>query len=64
MAKAAKLAVAPANATIPDSPRYAAPPGPFRRLGLYGLEAIAPVLLAALATEEPLLLIGALENCD
>jgi MoxR-like ATPase len=34
------------------------PPGVFRRLGLYGLEGIAPVLLAALATEEPLLLIG------
>jgi len=59
MAKAAKLAVAPANATIPDSPPPAAPHGPFRHLGLYGLEGIAPVLLAALATEEPLLLIGA-----
>ena len=32
--------------------------GPFKRLGLQGLEGIAPVLLAALATEEPLLLIG------
>ena len=31
---------------------------PFRRLGLYGLGGIAPVLVAALATEEPLLLIG------
>jgi len=29
-----------------------------RRLGLYGLEPLTPVLLAALATEEPLLLIG------
>ena len=33
-------------------------PGPFKRLGLQGLDGIAPVLLAALATEEPLLLIG------
>jgi hypothetical protein len=33
-------------------------PGVFKRLGLYGLEGIAPVLVAALATEEPLLLIG------
>ena len=56
MAKAAKLAVAPANIPALAPP---APPGPFRRLGLYGLEGIAPVLLAALATEEPLLLIGA-----
>ncbi len=31
---------------------------PFAALGLHGLERIAPVLLAALATEEPLLLIG------
>ena len=31
---------------------------PFKRLGLYGLGVIAPVLVAALATEEPLLLIG------
>jgi len=31
---------------------------PFKRLGLQGLEGIAPVLVAALATEEPLLLIG------
>ena len=30
----------------------------FRRLGLYGLGRIAPVLLAALVTEEPLLLVG------
>ena len=30
----------------------------FKRLGLHGLEPIAPVLVAALATEEPLLLIG------
>ncbi len=31
---------------------------PFKRLGAQGLEGIAPILLAALATEEPLLLIG------
>ena len=31
---------------------------PFKRLGLQGMNGIAPVLLAALATEEPLLLIG------
>lgn len=33
-------------------------PSPFKKLGLYGLEGIAPIILAALATEEPLLLIG------
>jgi MoxR-like ATPase len=33
-------------------------PCPFKRLGLQGLQGIAPVLVAALATEEPLLLIG------
>jgi MoxR-like ATPase len=32
--------------------------GLFGALGLQGLEALAPVLVAALATEEPLLLIG------
>ncbi len=32
--------------------------GVFAALGLHGLERIAPVLLAALATDEPLLLIG------
>ena len=32
--------------------------GPFWALGLQGLDALAPVLVAALATEEPLLLIG------
>lgn len=31
---------------------------PFEQLGLYGLQYITPVLLAALATEAPLLLIG------
>ena len=33
-------------------------PCPFKSLGLQGLQGIAPVLVAALATEEPLLLIG------
>lgn len=33
-------------------------PCPFKRLGLQGFQGIAPVLVAALATEEPLLLIG------
>lgn len=31
---------------------------PFNRLSLQGIKGIAPILLAALATEEPLLLIG------
>lgn len=31
---------------------------PFRALGLYGMGTLAPVLLAALATEAPLLLVG------
>lgn len=39
-------------------PAPAAQTGVLRPLGLYGLDAIEPVLLAALATEEPLLLIG------
>ncbi|MGO9265315.1 MAG: AAA family ATPase [Candidatus Binataceae bacterium] len=34
-------------------------PGLFASLDLYGLDRLAPVLLAALATEEPLILIGA-----
>ena len=34
------------------------PDGPFKRLGLHDLEGITPILWAALATEEPLLLIG------
>ncbi len=33
-------------------------PGPFQRLGLQGLDGLAPVLVAALATGEPMLLIG------
>ncbi len=41
------LALAPTNA-----------PGPFKRLGLQGLDGLAPVLVAALTTGEPLLLIG------
>ena len=36
----------------------ARPSGPFKALGLQGLTGLAPVLVAALATEEPLLLIG------
>jgi MoxR-like ATPase len=36
----------------------AKPSGPFKALGLQGLDLLAPVLVAALATEEPLLLIG------
>ena len=31
---------------------------PFNRLGLYGLDNVAPILIAALVSEEPLLLIG------
>jgi len=38
--------------------RPVVPDGPFKRLGLHGLEGLAPILVAALATEEPLLLIG------
>lgn len=45
----------PASANTPTVPVL---PDPFARLGLYGLQTITPVLLAALATEEPLLLIG------
>ena len=45
------------HATLTEAPKRALA-SPFQRLGLQGLEAIAPVLLAALATEEPLLLIG------
>lgn len=42
-----------------EKPQLSAPPdGPFKRLGLHGFERLAPILLAALATEEPLLLIG------
>ena len=46
-----------AKARVADPPSTALA-SPFKRLGLQGLEGIAPVLVAALATEEPLLLIG------
>lgn len=46
----------PATSPAPKPPT--ATPGPFKRLGLHGFESIAPVLIAALATEEPMLLIG------
>ena len=51
----------PSSSSSPSpnpSPNPSPSPNPFRRLGLHGLDTIAPVLLAALATEEPLLLIG------
>jgi MoxR-like ATPase len=61
MAKATKASIVlladEAKASLTAAPS-SAPPGPFKRLGLQGLEGIAPVLVAALATEEPLLLIG------
>jgi MoxR-like ATPase len=61
MAKATKASVVAladeARANLTTVPTGAAP-GPFKRLGLQGLEGIAPILVAALATEEPLLLIG------
>ena len=50
MAKATKASLAEAPPRTLTSP--------FKRLGLQGLQGIAPVLVAALATEEPLLLIG------
>jgi len=46
---------APSSANAPTASVL---PDPFARLGLYGLQSITPVLLAALATEAPLLLIG------
>ncbi|HMM54210.1 MAG TPA: MoxR family ATPase [Candidatus Desulfobacillus sp.] len=45
-------------AKAPSPPRRNPMEDPFKRLGLHGLAGIAPVLLAALASEEPLLLIG------
>ncbi len=33
-------------------------PSPLRRLGIYGYDAVEPILLAALVSEDPLLLIG------
>ena len=50
---------------VPLEPETAITPVPrpaqdlLRSMGLYGLDSLTPVLLAALATEEPLLLIGA-----
>lgn len=49
----------------PVEPQTTVTPAPqsaqdlLRNMGLYGLDTLTPVLLAALATEEPLLLIGA-----
>lgn len=40
------------------APSPAASPNPFQPLGLQGLDRIAPVLVAALVTEAPLLLVG------
>ncbi len=42
-----------------EAPCAPPPDGILARLGLYGLGSLEPVILAALATEEPLLLIGA-----
>ncbi len=57
MIKAVKLKIedpsAPSAEAVPEGLN-----GPFKALGLQGLTALAPVLVAALATEEPLLLIG------
>ncbi len=47
---AVEVIAAPAQSRFPDAP--------FKQLGLHGLGPIAPILVAALATEEPLLLIG------
>ena len=58
MAKALKRVVASAAVTPSQNAPLRSAADPFRRLGLYGLGGIAPVLVAALATEEPLLLIG------
>ena len=52
-----KVASAPDQAQ-PGAKHRLSPPDPFKHLGLQGLEGLAPVLVAALATEEPLLLIG------
>ena len=51
----AKTELDPVN---PEEAAAARPHGPFRALGLQGLDRLATVLVAALATEEPLLLIG------
>ena len=61
MARATKASIAvladKAKARVAEAPS-ATLNSPFKRLGLQGLEGIAPILVAALATEEPLLLIG------
>jgi MoxR-like ATPase len=58
MSRAVPTRIAPSGPAPHRPVAPAAPPDPFRRLGLYGLARLTPVLLAALATEEPLLLIG------
>ena len=58
MAKALKAVVDSATVAPSQNAPLRSSADPFRRLGLYGLGGIAPVLVAALATEEPLLLIG------
>ncbi len=61
MARATKASVVvladEAKARVAEAPSTKLA-NPFKRLGLQGLEGISPVLVAALATEEPLLLIG------
>jgi MoxR-like ATPase len=47
-----------AGAINPPNPSPDTTRDPFARLGLIGFKRIAPVLIAALATEEPLLLVG------
>jgi MoxR-like ATPase len=51
----AKIELDPVN---PEEAAAARPRGPFRALRLQGLDRLATVLVAALTTEEPLLLIG------
>ena len=59
MAKPAKARTPqPANEVIAAPAQSRFPDAPFKQLGLHGLGPIAPILVAALATEEPLLLIG------
>ena len=53
MAKALKGVVASAAVAPSQNAPLRSAADPFRRLGLYGLGGIAPVLVAALATEEP-----------
>lgn len=57
MPRAAKVKIED-PAALPVEVVSVKPSGPFKALGLQGLSALAPVLVAALATEEPLLLIG------